>query len=236
MNPLWTVHVLTLFPEMFPGPLAHSLPGKALEAGKWKMDVKNIRSFADNKHHKVDDAPYGGGAGLVMMPEVADAALKSLPSTARKIYLSPRGKKLDQALLQSLAATKDVALFCGRYEGLDERVIEAQGLEEVSLGDFVLAGGEIAAFALIEGVVRLLPGVLGNEATTDEESFSQGLLEYPHYTRPAEWQGKAVPEVLLGGDHAKVRAWRLEQAKELTKQRRPDLWAEYVKKAEKKGS
>jgi tRNA (guanine37-N1)-methyltransferase len=230
----WRATILTLFPEMFPGPLAHSLPGKALEAGKWKMDVKNIRSFADNKHHKVDDAPYGGGAGLVMMPEVADAALKSLPSTARKIYLSPRGKKLDQALLQSLAATKDVALFCGRYEGLDERVIEAQGLEEVSLGDFVLAGGEIAAFALIEGVVRLLPGVLGNEATTDEESFSQGLLEYPHYTRPAEWQGKAVPEVLLGGDHAKVRAWRLEQAKELTKQRRPDLWAEYVKKAGQK--
>ncbi len=225
---LWTVHVLTLFPEMFPGPLAHSLPGKAREAGLWKLNVNNIRNYASNKHQKVDDSPYGGGSGMVMMPEVADAALKAVPDQARRIHLSPRGKKLDQALLQSLAATKEVALFCGRYEGLDERVIEAHKLEEISLGDFVLAGGEIAAFALIEGVVRLLPGVLGNEAATEEESFAQGLLEYPHYTRPAEWttnDGRtfAVPDVLRSGDHGKVAKWRKQQSLELTQERRPDL-------------
>jgi tRNA (guanine37-N1)-methyltransferase len=230
---LWHAHILTLFPEMFPGPLGASLPGKALAAGTWKMDVINIRDHAYNKHNKVDDTPYGGGAGMVIMPEVADAALKSLPAGCRKIYLTPRGKRIDQALLKDLATTKDVAFFCGRYEGLDERVIEAHALEEISLGDFVLAGGELAAMAIMEGVVRLLPGVLGNDETTGEESFSSGLLEYPHYTKPAEWQGKAVPEVLLGGDHGKVKSWRLQQSEELTKQRRPDLWAQYAKKAGK---
>lgn len=229
-KPLWHVHVLTLFPEMFPGPLGLSLPGKALEAGLWKLEVRQLRDFATDKHHSVDDAPYGGGSGMVMLPQVADAALKSLPSSARKIYLTPRGKKLDQDLLKDLAATPIVALFCGRYEGLDERVIEHHKLEEISLGDFVLAGGELAAMALIEGVVRLLPGVLGNEAATEEESFAAGLLEYPHYTRPALWESKAVPEVLLSGDHEKVRKWRLRQAEELTKHRRPDVWAEYKKK------
>ncbi|HVY12080.1 MAG TPA: tRNA (guanosine(37)-N1)-methyltransferase TrmD, partial [Alphaproteobacteria bacterium] len=158
---------------------------------------------------------------------VVDTALQSLPATARKIYLSPRGRRLDQPLLKELAATPDVALLCGRYEGVDQRVIDLRALEEVSLGDFVLAGGETAAFALIEGAVRLLPGVLGNEAATDEESFSHGLLEYPHYTRPAEWQGRKVPDELVSGDHAAVRKWRLKQAEELTKQRRPDLWEKY---------
>ncbi len=227
MKPLWSVHILTLFPEMFPGLLGFSLPGKALENGIWNLNAIQIRDFATDKHHTVDDTPYGGGAGMVMKPDVLDAALNSLPQGTRKIYLSPRGKKLDQALLHDLAATPQIALLCGRYEGVDQRVIDAHQLEEVSLGDFVLAGGEVAAMALIEGVVRLLPGVLGNANTVDEESFAGGLLEYPHYTKPATWQGMDVPEILLSGDHAKVKEWRLSQAKALTQARRPDLWQQY---------
>jgi tRNA (guanine37-N1)-methyltransferase len=231
MNPLWSAHVITLFPEMFPGALGCSLPGKALKDGIWDLKTYQLRDYADNKHNKVDDTPYGGGAGMVMMPEVVDAAMKAVPATARKIYLSPRGRKLDQALLCELADEQEVALLCGRYEGVDQRVIDAHNLEEISLGDFVLAGGELAAMALIEGVVRLLPGVLGNEATTGEESFANGLLEYPHYTKPASWRGQPVPEILLSGDHGKVAEWRLQQSKALTKQRRPDLWAQYVEKS-----
>ncbi len=227
MKTIWNVHILTLFPEIFPGPLGHSLPGKALENGIWKLNAIQIRDFATDKHKTVDDTPYGGGAGMVMKPDVLDAALNSLPAGTRKIYLSPRGKKLDQALLHELSAVANVALLCGRYEGIDQRVIDAQGLEEVSLGDFVLAGGEVAAMALIEGVVRLLPGVLGNAETVDEESFAGGLLEYPHYTKPASWKGMDVPEVLLSGDHGKVKEWRLNQAKAITKARRPDLWQRY---------
>jgi tRNA (guanine37-N1)-methyltransferase len=227
MKPLWCVHILTLFPEMFPGLLGFSLPGKALENGIWNLNAIQIRDFATDKHKTVDDTPYGGGAGMVMKPDVLDAALKSLPVGTRKIYLSPRGKKLDQALLHNLTASPHVALLCGRYEGIDQRVIDAHGLEEVSLGDFVLAGGEVAAMALIEGVVRLLPGVLGNTETVDEESFANGLLEYPHFTKPAVWDGQPVPEILLSGDHAKVKEWRLNQAKALTQNRRPDLWQQY---------
>jgi tRNA (guanine37-N1)-methyltransferase len=231
----FTAHILTLFPEMFPGPLGHSLPGKALQAGLWNLKTHQLRDYADNRHNKVDDTPYGGGAGMVMLPEVVDAALKAMPQGARKIYLSPRGTPLMQSLLRELSQEKDIVLLCGRYEGVDQRVIDAHNLEEISLGDFVLAGGEVAAMALIEGVVRLLPGVVGNEATTGEESFSDGLLEYPHYTKPALWQGQAVPEILLSGDHGKVAQWRLEQAKALTKQRRPDLWANYREKPQAKG-
>ena len=231
MKTIWNVHILTLFPEMFPGLLGFSLPGKALENGIWNLKAIQIRDFAADKHHTVDDTPYGGGAGMVMKPDVLDAALNSLPHGTRKIYLSPRGKKLDQALLHELAVTPQVALLCGRYEGVDQRVIDAHELEEVSLGDFVLAGGEVAAMALIEGVVRLLPGVLGNANTVDEESFAASafgcLLEYPHYTKPAAWQGREVPETLLSGDHAKVKEWRLGQAKQLTASRRPDLWQQY---------
>ncbi len=223
----WNVHVLTLFPEMFPGVLGFSLPGKALENGLWTLNAIQIRNFAMDKHHTVDDTPYGGGAGMVMKPDVLDAALNSLPAGSRKIYLSPRGRTLNQELLHELVATPQVALLCGRYEGVDQRVIDAHVLEEVSLGDFVLAGGEIAAMALIEGCVRLLPGVLGNAHTVDEESFAGGLLEYPHYTKPVVWNGREVPEVLLSGDHARVKAWRLDQARRLTKARRPDLWANY---------
>lgn len=224
---MWHAHVLTLFPEMFPGPLAYSLPGKAFEAGIWNLTAYQIRDFATDKHRTVDDTPYGGGAGMVMKPDVLAAAMAAVPMDAKRIYLSPRGKPLNQAKLAELSQETHVALLCGRYEGVDERAIQHCGLEEVSLGDFVLAGGEVAALTLIEGVVRLLPGALGNAETHTEESFSAGLLEYPHYTRPAVWEGLGVPDVLVNGDHAKINAWRREKAEELTKLRRPDLWQLY---------
>lgn len=233
---MWHAHVLTLFPEMFPGPLAYSLPGKAFEAGIWNLTAYQIRDFATDKHRTVDDTPYGGGAGMVMKPDVLAAALKAIPHDAKRIYLSPRGRPLNQAKLVELSQEPNVALLCGRYEGVDERVIQHCGLEEISLGDFVLAGGEVAALTLIEGVVRLLPGALGNAETHTEESFSAGLLEYPHYTRPAVWEGLGVPEVLLNGDHAKINAWRHEKAEELTKLRRPDLWQLYEAGRKKPGS
>lgn len=226
--PTPTFQILTLFPEMFPGPLGAALAGKALKEGLWKLDVFNIRDFASGKHHTVDDTPYGGGAGMVLRPDVVAAALRGVEAkagrAARRLYLSPRGRVLDQALVEELLAAESILLLCGRYEGVDERVLEAEALEEVSLGDFVLAGGEVAAMALIESCTRLIPGVMGNEATADEESFSQGLLEYPHYTRPASWEGHDVPEVLISGHHEKVNVWRQEQAENLTRQRRPDLW------------
>ena len=235
---VWTAKVLTLFPDMFPGPLGQSLAGKALENGVWALESVDIRSFARDKHRSVDDAPFGGGAGMVMRPDVLDAALTATagppdaPERGRAIYLSPRGRVLDQDLVKELAATPVVTLLCGRYEGVDQRVLDAHDLEEVSLGDFVLSGGEVAAICLIDAVVRLLPGVMGNVTTADEESFERGLLEYPHYTRPAVWtdgQGveRAVPDVLLSGHHEKVRAWRLAEAERITRARRPDLWSRY---------
>lgn len=227
---MWHAHVLTLFPEMFPGPLAYSLPGKAFEAGIWNLTTYQIRDYATDKHHTVDDTPYGGGAGMVMKADVLDAALHAVPEGTRKLYLSPRGTPLNQEKLVEFSELSSLALLCGRYEGVDQRIIDQHRLEEVSLGDFVLAGGEVAAMALIEGVVRLLPGALGNHETHDEESFSTGLLEYPHYTRPATWQGMAVPDVLLNGDHAKIKDWRRQKAEELTKLRRPDLWQAYMNK------
>jgi tRNA (guanine37-N1)-methyltransferase len=230
----WTARILTLFPEMFPGPLGHSLAGRALATGLWALETVDIRVFARDKHRSVDDTPFGGGPGMVMRPDVVDAAIGSVVDAGgagpggRVLYLSPRGRLLDQALVRELAGGAGVNLLCGRYEGLDERVIEARGLEEVSLGDFVLSGGEPAAIALIDACVRLLPGVLGAEATLEEESFERGLLEYPHYTRPAVWQGRTVPEVLISGHHERIRAWRLERAEEITRARRPDLWSRYV--------
>lgn len=235
----WRATILTLFPEEFPGILGASLPGKALKDGLWSLETLDIRSFARDKHASVDDAPYGGGAGMVMRPDVLDEAIRGAEakfgSASRKIYLSPRGRVLDQALVKELAAEESLLLLCGRYEGVDQRVIDEQGLEEVSLGDFVLAGGEVAAMALIEACVRLLPGVLGNAETTTEESFEAGLLEYPQYTRPAVWKDAAVPEVLISGHHEKVRVWRQEQAEKITQSRRPDLYEQYVlnKKKEK---
>ncbi|MEA1650092.1 tRNA (guanosine(37)-N1)-methyltransferase TrmD [Nitrospirillum sp. BR 11164] len=235
MTASWHVTVLTLFPEMFPGPLGMSLAGRALENGTWSLESVDIRSFASDKHRSVDDTPFGGGPGMVMRPDVLDAALTASRSRlsqdqrerGRAIYLSPRGRVLDQALVRELVSAPSLTVLCGRYEGVDERVLEAQGLEEVSLGDFVLSGGEPAALCLIDACVRLLPGVMGNVETAGEESFERGLLEYPHYTRPAVWQDRAVPEVLLSGHHEKVKAWRLAEAERITRDRRPDLWQRY---------
>ncbi len=228
-EPVWTAKVLTLFPEMFPGPLAHSLAGKALEGGVWALETVDIRGFASDKHGSVDAAPFGGETGMVMRPDVVDAALEAVADARGPvIYLSPKGRLLDQARARELAGAPVVTLLCGRYEGIDERVIEARSLEEVSLGDFVLSGGEPAAIALIDACVRLLPGVVGNAASLLEESFERGLLEYPHYTRPQLWRGRAVPEALLSGHHEKIRAWRLAQAEKTTRERRPDLWARYA--------
>ncbi len=224
----WSATVLTLFPEMFPGPLGLSLSGKALATGLWSLETVNIRDFAVDKHNTVDDTPFGGGPGMVMRPDVVDAALASVEDRPGPVlYLSPRGPVLDQALSAELAAGDGVTLLCGRYEGIDQRVLDKRNIREVSLGDFVLSGGELAAMALLDASLRLLPGYMGAEASLDEESFSSGLLEYPHFTRPASWDGLDVPAVLLSGHHENIRAWRLEQAERITRDRRPDLWARY---------
>jgi len=233
--PAWTATVLTIFPEMFPGPLGHSLAGKALREGLWRLETVDIRAFARDKHRSVDDGPFGGGPGMVMRPDIVDAAITGTPAPGPVIYLSPRGRPLDQARVRDLAAGPGVRLLCGRFEGVDERVIEARGLEEVCLGDFVLSGGEPAAIALIDACVRLLPGVVGDAAALDEESFARGLLEYPHYTRPQVWQGRAVPEVLLSGHHEQIRQWRERQAEAATQTRRPDLWERYLGRYDRPG-
>ncbi len=230
MTAPWTARVLTIFPDMFPGPLGLSLAGKALDEGLWALDILDIRDFARDKHRAVDDAPFGGGAGMVMRPDVVDAALDAAQARGGPgpvIYLSPRGRLLTRELARELAAGPGVSLLCGRYEGVDQRILDARGVAEVSVGDYVLSGGEPAAIVLIDAAVRLLPGVVGNEASPAEESFERGLLEYPHFTRPAAWQGREVPEILVSGHHEKVRQWRLAEAERITKERRPDLWARY---------
>jgi tRNA (guanine37-N1)-methyltransferase len=225
----WAATVLTIFPEMFPGPLGASLAGRAQARGIWTLDAVDLRDHAVNRHGTVDDAPFGGGPGLVMRPDVVAAALDAIDVQGRPvIYLTPRGRPLDQARVRALAEGPGVVLLCGRYEGVDARVIEARGVEEASLGDFVLSGGELAAMCLIDACVRLLPGVMGAEESRDEESFSAGLLEYPQYTRPQMWDGRAVPEVLVSGHHENVRVWRQNRSEEITAARRPDLWARYV--------
>jgi tRNA (guanine37-N1)-methyltransferase len=228
----WRATVLTIFPQMLPGPLAYSLAGKALEAGIWQLETVDIRDYARDKHRSVDDAPFGGGPGMVMRPDVLDAAIDGAGGSGPLILLSPRGRPLDQERVRALAAMAGVRLICGRFEGVDERVLEARSVEELSLGDFVLSGGEPAAIALIDACVRLLPGVIGCAEALAEESFAEGLLEYPHYTRPQLWQGRAVPEVLASGDHQRVRAWRRLEAERLTRERRPDLWQQYLAKEE----
>jgi tRNA (guanine37-N1)-methyltransferase len=213
---------------MFPGPLGHSLAGRALAEGIWALDSVDIRAFARDKHRSVDDTPFGGGAGMVMRPDVVNAAIVASHRGGPLIYLTPRGRLLDQQRVKDLAAEARVTILCGRFEGVDQRVLDAHGAEEISLGDFVLSGGEPAALMLMDAVVRLLPGVVGKEESLAEESFEWGLLEYPHYTRPQQWEGRGVPEVLLSGHHEKIRAWRVRQAEDVTRQRRPDLWDRYV--------
>lgn len=221
---MFAASVITLFPEAFPGTLGISLIGKALRDNVWSLDTVQLRDFGLGPHKNVDDTPAGGGAGMVIRADVAAAAIDSIPRNERPlIYLSPRGKQLSQKMVQEWAAGPGVILLCGRFEGLDERVIEARGMQEVAVGEAVLAGGEAAAMVLLEACVRLLPGVLGNASSTIEESFSDGLLEHPQYTRPREWEGRSIPDVLLGGDHAKVEAWRRGERQRLTAQRRPDL-------------
>ena len=231
---MWRASVLTIFPEMFPGPLGLSLAGKALASGIWSLDAHDIRTHAADKHGTVDDTPAGGGPGLVMKADVLARAIDAAAADARpRLLMSARGASLTQARVAELAKGDGVVVVCGRFEGVDERVIAARNLQEVSIGDFVLAGGEIAALALLDACVRLLPGVMGKEASGAEESFAGGLLEYPQYTRPAVFEGKPIPEVLTSGDHAKVRAWRQAEAERLTRERRPDLWAARLKTSAK---
>ncbi len=223
---MWRASVLTIFPDMFPGPLGQSLAGKALASGLWALETIDIRDHATGKHRSVDDTPAGGGPGMVMKADILARAIDAAASDARpRLLMSPRGLPLTQARVAQLAAGPGVTVVCGRFEGVDERVIAARGLQEVSIGDYVLSGGEIAALVLLDACVRLLPGVMGKKASSAEESFAEGLLEYPHYTRPPVFEGEAIPDVLLSGDHAKIAAWRREQAERLTKTRRPDLWA-----------
>ncbi|MCW5689115.1 MAG: tRNA (guanosine(37)-N1)-methyltransferase TrmD [Pseudolabrys sp.] len=221
--------ILTLYPEMFPGPLGVSLAGRALANGLWSIEAKQIRDYATDKHGTVDDTPAGGGPGMVMKADVLARALDAVPADARpRLVMSARGRPLTQARVRELAAGPGAVILCGRFEGVDERLIEARGLEEVCLGDFVLSGGEMAALTLLDACVRLIPGVMGKEASGVEESFSDGLLEYPQYTRPAVFEGRPIPEILTSGDHAKVAAWRRAQAERLTRERRPDLWAAFL--------
>lgn len=226
------VTLLTLFPEMFPGPLGHSLAGKALEEGKWSLDTLNIRDFATDKHQTVDDAPYGGGAGMVMRADVIANAIDSLENPGKLVYMSPRGSLLTQQKTQDLLEKKQLTILCGRYEGIDQRVIDAYGMEEISVGDYILSGGEVAAISLIDACVRQITGVIGNAATLHEESFSVGdyenLLEYPLFTRPAIWRDRKVPEVLVSGNHQAVDAWRYQQAEQITQERRKDLWKKHL--------
>ena len=230
----WTAKIITLFPDAFPGTLGLSLTGKALDFGLWRLETIDLRPLGIGKHLNVDDTPAGGGAGMVLRPDVMDAALTAAangtPADRARwpvIYLSPRGKPFDQATARRLSACDGITLICGRFEGVDQRVLDHHAVEEISLGDFVLTGGEIAATALIDATVRLIPRVLGNQASTEEESFSEGLLEFPHYTRPTDWQGRAIPEVLQSGHHANIATWRKATAERLTKERRPDLWRAY---------
>ncbi len=227
---MWQVQVFTLYPEFFPGPLSKGLYGKALSKELWNLNVVNIRDVAEDKHKTVDDTPYGGGSGMLLK---ADTLAKSLDQNKtegdRIIYLSPKGKKFDQLYAQELSKEKSVSFICGHFEGVDERILSTRNIEEVSIGDYVLSGGETAAFVVIDSILRLLPGVLGNENSKMDESFENGLLEYPQYTKPQIWEEKAVPDVLLSGDHNKIKDWRLSQSEAITRVRRPDLWQKYKK-------
>ena len=227
---MWQAQVFTLYPEFFPGPLSKGLYGKALSKKLWNLNIVNIRDAAEDKHKTVDDTPYGGGSGMLLK---ADVLAKSLDQNKiqgeRVIYLSPKGKKFDQKYAQELSNEKSVSFICGHFEGVDERVLTTRNIEEVSVGDYILSGGETAAFVVMDSILRLLPGVLGNENSKSDESFENGLLEYPQYTKPQIWEEKGVPEVLLSGDHSKIKDWRLSQSEAITRVRRPDLWQKYKK-------
>ena len=227
---MWQTQVFTLYPEIFPGPLSKGLYGKALSKNLWNLNIVNIRDAAEDKHKTVDDTPYGGGSGMLLK---ADVLAKSLDQNkiegGRIIYLSPKGKKFDQNYARELSNDKSVSFICGHFEGVDERVLSTRNIEEISIGDYILSGGETAAFVMIDSILRLLPGVLGNENSRIDESFENGLLEYPQYTKPQIWEEKAVPEVLLSGDHSKIKDWRLSQSEAITRVRRPDLWQKYKK-------
>lgn len=222
------VKILTIFPELFPGFLGTSLTGKALDDGKWSFEAINIRDYAFDKHGSVDDTPSGGGAGMIMRADVLGAALQVNYHTGRLINMSPRGTPLTQAKVHELAKEEELTIICSRFEGIDERVLETYGAEDISIGDYILTGGEQAAMIMLDAIIRLLPGVLGNEESSSEESFEDGLLEYPQYTRPTEWQGHPIPDILLSGHHQKIAEWRHLQSEEVTKQRRPDLWKKYL--------
>jgi len=227
---MWQVQVFTLYPEVFPGPLSKGLYGKALFKKLWNLNVINIRDSADDKHKTVDDTPYGGGSGMLLKADVlANSLDQNKTEGERIIYLSPKGKKFDQLYAQELSKEKSVSLICGHFEGVDERILSTRNIEEISIGDFILSGGETAALVVIDSVLRLLPGVLGNENSKIDESFKNGLLEYPQFTKPQIWEKKAVPEVLLSGDHSKIKDWRLSQSEAITRVRRPDLWQKYKK-------
>ena len=228
---MWNVKVYTLYPDLFPGPLNSGLFKKALDKKIWSLDVVNIRDYAEDKHKSVDDTPFGGGSGMILRADVLAKCLdkNNLSNKGPLIYLSPKGKKFDQLLAKKFAS-KNLNIICGHFEGVDERILETRNIEEISIGDFVLSGGEIAAFVIIDSVVRLLPGVLGNSASLLEESFENNLLEYPQYTKPQKWEEKEVPKPLLTGDHKKIKDWRLSQSEDITRRRRPDLWEKYKKK------
>ena len=227
----WSINILTLFPEMFPGPVGCSLAGKALQNKIWKLSVTDIREFANSKSYRVDDAPFGGGSGMIMRPDILDSALRSLKINNKKshtlIYPTPRGKMLNQSMIRKLAKKKEITIICGRYEGVDERFIKSNKVEEISIGDYLLSGGELAAIVIIDSCLRLLPGVLGNKKSLDEETFETGLLEYPHYTRPQKWKGLKVPKVLISGHHKKIQEWRYKKSLQITKKRRSDLWKQF---------
>ena len=227
---MWQAQVFTLYPEVFPGPLSKGLYGKALSKNLWNLNIINIRDAAEDKHKTVDDTPYGGGSGMLLKADVLARSLDQNKIEGEKvIYLSPKGKKFDQNYARELSNEKSVSFICGHFEGVDERVLSTRNIEEISIGDYILSGGETAAFVVIDSILRLLPGVLGNENSRVDESFENGLLEYPQYTKPQIWEEKAVPEVLLSGDHSKIKDWRLSQSEAITRVRRPDLWQKYKK-------
>ena len=231
---MWTARVFTLYPEIFPGPLNKGLYGKALEKKVWNLEIINIRDSAGDKHKTVDDTPFGGGSGMLLKPDVLGKSLDSnIKKGERIFYLSPKGKKFDQKIAKELSKEANINLICGHFEGVDERILDTRNIEEISIGDYILSGGESASFVVVDSVLRLLPGVLGNTNSKDDESFEHDLLEYPQYTKPQIWEKKSVPEVLLSGNHSRIKDWRLSQSKDITRRQRPDMWKKFLEKEKK---